>query len=282
MVSLSISQLIESATQRLIPYYDTARIDAEVLVAHALNISRTQLYTWSDKILASDESERANSLISRRCEGEPVAYIVGFQEFWSLDFKVTPDTLIPRPETEHLVEFSLANIAVDKVFRVADLGTGSGAIAIAIAKERPRCHLVAVDESKAALKVATENAKTIGVANITFKQSNWFDSLEAGTFDLIVSNPPYIEELDKHLSEGDVAREPRGALVSGIDGLDDIRQIIRQAKERLNSNGALLLEHGWDQANKVRAIFQEEKYDNIGSYPDLAGIERITIGRNLE
>jgi len=279
MASRSISQLIENSTQRLTPLYDTARIDAEVLIAHALNFSRTQLYTWSDKVLSDEECDKANTLVRRRYEGEPVAYIVGFQEFWSLDFKVTPDTLIPRPETEHLVEFSLANIPVDKFFRVADLGTGSGAIAIAIAKERPQCQLVAVDESEAALKVAVENAKALGVSNITFKQSNWFDSLKGETFDLIVSNPPYIEELDKHLSEGDVAYEPRSALASGIDGLDDIRQIIRQAKDHLNSNAALVLEHGWDQAVKVRAIFKEEKYDSISSYDDLAGIERISIGR---
>jgi len=281
MASLSISQVIESSTLRLISQFDTARVDAEVLVAHALNVSRTQLYTWSDKTLSSDEIDLVHKFIDRRCKGEPIAYIVGHQEFWSLDFKVTPVTLIPRPETEHLVEFSLEKTPVDKKYRIADLGTGSGAIAISIAKERGQSQLIAVDESEAALKVAAENAKALGVSNITFKQSNWFDSLKGETFDLIVSNPPYIEELDKHLSKGDVACEPRSALVSGIDGLDDIRQIIRQAKSHLKPNAVLMLEHGWDQAVKVRSIFKEEKYDNIKSYDDLAGIERITVGSYL-
>ena len=147
-----------------------------------------------------------------------------------------------------------------------------------MAKDRGLCQFVAVDESEAALEVAAENAKALGVSNVTFKQSNWFNSLKGETFDLIVSNPPYIEELDKHLSEGDVACEPRSALASGIDGLDDIRQIIRQAKPHLKPNATLMLEHGWNQAVKVRSIFKEEKYDNIKSYDDLAGIERITVG----
>jgi len=278
MASLSISQIIENSVQRLMPLYDTARIDSEVLVAHALNFSRTQLYTWSDKILSEDEREHIEKLIGKRYEGVPVAYIVGQQEFWSLEFKVTPDTLIPRPETEHLVEFSLENIPVEKECRIADLGTGSGAIAISIAKERPLCQLIAVDESEVALKVAIANAKKMGISNVLFEQSNWFESLQDEMFDLIVSNPPYIEEQDKHLLEGDVASEPRRALVSGSDGLDDIRQIIQQAKEHLKSNAMLVLEHGWDQAVKVRSIFEEQKYVNIKSINDLAGIERLTVG----
>jgi len=278
MASLSISQVIENSTQRLNPLYDTARIDSEVLVAHALNFSRTQLYTWSDKALSDDECEHIRNLIDRRCEGEPVAYIVGHQEFWSLDFKVTSATLIPRPETEHLVEFSLKNIPIDKVCRIADLGTGSGAIAISIAKERPLIQMIAVDDSEAALNVAIENAQVLGVSNINFKLSNWFDSLKDETFDLIVSNPPYIEEQDKHLSKDDVASEPRSALASGEDGLDDIRQIIYQAKDHLKPNAMLVLEHGWNQAAKIRSIFEEQKYVNINSHDDLSGIERLTVG----
>lgn len=279
MTLFSISKIIEKSVQSLTPLYDTARLDSEVLVAHALNYSRTQLYTWSDKLLTDDEFHHINKLVNRRANGEPVAYIIGHQEFWSLDFKVTPDTLIPRPETEHLVEISLKNLPADKCYRIADLGTGSGAIAISIAKECAHCQLVAVDESEAALKVAIENAKSQGVSNIVFKQSNWFNSLDGELFDLIVSNPPYIEEQDKHLLEGDVASEPISALASGSDGLDDIRQIIRQAKNYLKSNAVLILEHGWDQAVKVRGIFEAEKYASISSYKDFSGIERVTVGR---
>lgn len=276
----SLSQHVEGSVQRLLSFHDTARLDAEVLTAYALNFSRTQLYTWSDKILTDAECELINALVDRRRKGEPVAYIVGHQEFWSLNFKVTVDTLIPRPETESLVELALNNIPVDKVCRIMDLGTGTGAIAIAIAKERPQCQVVAIDESVAALKVAIENATALGVTNVSFKQSDWFNSVDdKEVFDMLVSNPPYIEEKDKHLSEGDVACEPKNALVSGADGLDDIRKIIGQAQKYLKESAALIIEHGWDQAPKVRSIFCENVYDDICSHKDLSGIERITMGR---
>ena len=278
----SISQIIESSTQRLMPLYDTARLDSEVLTAHVLNYSRAQLYTWSDKILTEPEIDNIEQLIDRRYKGEPVAYILGRQEFWSLDFKVTPDTLIPRPETEQLVEFSLNHIPVDQSFHVMDLGTGSGAIAIAIANERPQVQILAVDTSEPALKVAMENAVNLGVTTVSFKQSDWFSSVGEEEFDLLISNPPYIEEDDEHLSEGDVACEPKSALVSGVDGLDDIRKIINQAKKYLKQNAVLVLEHGWNQAAKVRMIFDEESYTDVCSYKDLAGIERITTGKFLK
>lgn len=279
---LTISQVLEHGTRRLAPIFDSARLDAEVLTAHALNFSRTQLYIWPDKLVSEADKMRIDELINRRSDGEPVAYIVGLREFWSLDFKVTTDTLIPRPETEHLVEFVLDNISLNEKYRIADLGTGSGAIAISIAKERPLCQLLAVDKSESALKVAIENSKTLGVSNISFKQSNWFDCLQGEMFDLLVSNPPYIENQDEHLSKGDVVHEPRIALASGFDGLTDIRQIIRQAKNHLKPNAVLVLEHGLHQGEKVRAIFQEELYENIASYDDLANIERITAGRYLK
>jgi len=278
MFSSTISQILASSSHRLAALHDTARLDAEVLIAHVLNFSRTQLYAWSGKMLSEADCRAIDVLIARRCNGEPVAYIVGYKEFWSLNFKVTRDTLIPRPETEHLVELALTQIPKKGAWQIADLGSGSGAIAIAIAKERPACQLLAVDKSAPALKIASENAAVLSVKNIRFCQSNWFESLHGESFDLIVSNPPYISLQDKHLSQGDVIYEPKSALVSGADGLDDIRQIIKQAKKHLQPGAALLLEHGWSQATDVRAIFSAASYSNIYSHKDLAEHERVSQG----
>ena len=278
MSPLSISQILTSSSQRLIHSYDTSRLDVEVLVAHALNLTRTQLYLYSDRLLTPEETLTINALITRRYEGEPVAYIVGIKEFWSLDLKVTSGTLIPRPETEHLVELALGIIPGDVHWQVADMGTGSGAIAIAIAKERPKSQVVAVDESMAALGVAKENADEFNINNIRFTQSHWFNSLAGEVFDLIISNPPYIGTEDTHLKQGDLVFEPSSALVSGKDGLDDIRQIALDAKKHLVDGGALLLEHGWDQAGAVQDILIEHLYANVQTHKDLSGNERITMG----
>jgi len=280
MASSNISQVLEQATQKISPFHGSARLDAEVLVAYALAYSRTQLYTWSDKVISESEIEAIDKLVNRRCGGEPVAYIVGSQEFWSLNFKVTSDTLIPRPETELLVEFALDNMPVDRQFKILDLGTGTGAIAITLAKERPKSQVVAIDNSHAALKVAIENAKILDVSNIAFERSNWFDSLDGSAFDMIISNPPYIEESDKHLCQGDVSSEPRSALVSGVDGLDDISKIIGQGKDFLRPGAILVFEHGWNQSGQVRELFRNALYEEVSSYKDLAGIERITVAKN--
>ncbi|HFE38781.1 MAG TPA: peptide chain release factor N(5)-glutamine methyltransferase [Gammaproteobacteria bacterium] len=278
MLIPTVSQVLSSASQRLSFSQEAPRLDAEVLVAHALDYSRTQLYLYSDKRLTEADCLAIDALVDRRCNGEPIAYIVGGKEFWSLNFKVTPDTLIPRPETEHLVELALARIPEDEAWQIVDLGTGSGAIAIAIANERPACQLLAIDKSEAALMVARDNAETLGVKNVCFRKSDWFAALNAALFHMVVSNPPYIARQDKHLTRGDVASEPKNALVAGVDGLDDVRKIIKQAKAHLLPEGYLLLEHGWNQAADVKAIFEEASYKDICTHKDLAGLARISQG----
>lgn len=278
MSSLSISQVLSSSSQRLINSCDTPRLDVEVLVAHALNFTRTQLYLYSDRQLTLEQTASIDALVARRYEGEPVAYIVGFKEFWSMNFKVTNATLIPRPETEHLVELALTKIPSDACWQVADMGTGSGAIAVAIAKERPNSRVIAVDESDAALSVAKQNAKALNTSNIRFTRSHWFNSLGEMVFDLIISNPPYIAVEDAHLKQGDLVFEPSSALVSGSDGLDDIRQIALKAKSHLTDGGELLLEHGWSQGSAVQKILTECLYLDVRTHKDLSGNERITTG----
>ncbi len=278
MSSPTIAQIIESASQRLAPVNASARLDAEILVAHGLNFSRTQLYTWANKELKEAECSLITNLIHRRYQGEPIAYIVGYKEFWSLNFKVTQDTLIPRPDTELLVELALEKIPTHGTWQIADLGTGSGAIAIAIGKERPHCQILAVDKSEQALQIAIENAHHLNVNNIVFCQSNWFSAINEKQFDLIVSNPPYIATHDKHLIQGDLISEPRVALASGVDGLKDLREIISCAKAHLKPGANLLLEHGYDQATIVRTIFKEDGYNHIHSHLDLSSIERVTLG----
>ena len=211
-------------------------------------------------------------------EGEPVAYLLGEREFYGLKFKVTTATLIPRPETELLVELSLQLILPQSTCRVLDLGTGSGAIALSIAHARPRANLVAVDASSAALEVAEFNTRRLGLHNVKLLQSDWFSALHGECFDIIASNPPYIAADDAHLVQGDVRFEPLTALASGADGLDDIRRIAAQAKTHLHANGRLLLEHGYGQAGQVRALLKQAGYTGVFSVPDLAGIERVSGG----
>jgi release factor glutamine methyltransferase len=217
-------------------------------------------------------------MLQRRLQGEPIAYILGEREFFGLSLKVTPATLIPRPETELLVELALQRIPVHGHFRVLDLGTGSGAIAISIAKNRPDANVVAVDASEAALQVARENAQRLGVANTSFLQSEWFSELGGQRYDLIISNPPYVAAGDVHLSQGDVRFEPVSALASGADGLDDIRRIAGQAGDFLEPGGRLLLEHGYDQAAQVRDLLTKNGFLEVFSAKDIAGIDRVSGG----
>ena len=207
-----------------------------------------------------------------------MAYILGEREFFGLDFKVTPATLIPRPETELLVELALQRIPARGHFRVLDLGAGSGAIALSIAHARPEAEVVAVDASEAALQVARANAAHLGVHNASFRQSDWFAALDGQRFDLIVSNPPYVAAGDMHLGQGDVRFEPLSALASGPDGLDDIRCIIGEAVDHLEKNAWLMLEHGYDQASAVRALLQQNGFEEVYSVKDMAGIERVSCG----
>jgi len=277
----SISQILNNISKDLEENSSSPRLDAELLVMHSLGWSRTQLFINSQKSLLADQFENLSQLFERRKRGEPIAYILGEQEFWSLPLCVTEDTLIPRPETEHLVEIALSKIPQNVAWDIADLGTGSGAIALAIAHERKNCRVMGVDFSSAALEVATLNANKLDIKNVSFIQSSWLNELDQKLFHLIVSNPPYVEEGDEHLLQGDVAFEPRSALVSGADGLDDIRQISHSASKHLYSKGWLMLEHGWNQAEQVQNILLENQFQQISTINDLADIPRITIGCKL-
>ena len=221
------------------------------------------------------------ALLERRMGGEPIAYLLASREFYGLDFKVSPATLIPRPETELLVDLALQRIPTQGAFRVLDMGTGSGAIALSIAHTRPYIEVVAVDVSQDALEVAHENALRLNANNVHLLRSDWFSALHGERFDLIVANPPYVATADVHLAQGDLRFEPLGALASGGDGLDDIRRICAQAKAHLHPGGWLLLEHGYDQAERVRALMQQSGFTGVFSVLDISGIERVSGGSCL-
>ena len=273
---MTVRELIDAATRRL--GGTEARIDAELLLAHALGKSRAWLYAWPEHSAAGDVLDDFERLVAARARGEPIAYLVGRREFWSLDLAVTRDVLIPRPETELLVECALGRIPGESDASIADLGTGSGAIALAIARERPHATIVAVDASVAALDVAQGNARRLALRNIDFVQSDWFSALDGRAFDVVVSNPPYIAAADSHLGEGDVRFEPRAALVSGADGLDAIRSISAAAPLHLRDRGWLLLEHGWDQGLSVRTLLAGRGFTHVESVRDVGGHERVTLG----
>ncbi|MBI5006453.1 MAG: peptide chain release factor N(5)-glutamine methyltransferase [Nitrosomonadales bacterium] len=255
-----------------------ARIEVQMLLQRSLQVSRAYLLAHPEQMLDAAQQAAYDAMLQRRMRGEPIAHILGEREFFGLGFKVTPDTLIPRPDTELLVELALQQIPQRGTCRVLDLGTGTGAIALSIAHARPDSAVTAVDASAAALEVARENALRLGVANVQFVQSDWFSALEGQRFDLIASNPPYIAAGDAHLAQGDVRFEPASALVSGTDGLDDIRRIVAQAGDFLVAGGRLLLEHGYDQAAVVRELLRLSGYDEVFSAKDIAGIERASAG----
>lgn len=256
----------------------TARIEAQMLLQHAFGVSRAYLIAHADDI--PDEKKLADyrGLLQRRLNGEPLAYILGEREFFGLNFRVTPATLIPRPDTELLVELALQRLP--QRGRVLDLGTGSGAIALSIAHSRPDAQVTAVDASADALEVARENARRLKLDNVCLLHSNWFSTLAGERYDLIVSNPPYIEDADAHLQQGDLRFEPRSALASGADGLDDIRRILAGAQDHLEGGGWLMFEHGYDQAGRVRDLLEAAGYAEVFSALDLAGIERVSGGRH--
>lgn len=253
--------------------------DARLLLAHALEKSPAWLIAHADEVLEHDALGRFDALVQSRIDGLPVAYLVGRRGFWTLDLAVTPDTLIPRPETELLVELALSRIPQGAASRIADLGTGSGAIALAIAVERPQCSVVATDASEAALRVAHGNASDNGIANVQFRRGSWFAPLAGERFGLIVSNPPYIAACDPHLAEGDLRFEPPAALSSGSDGLDDIREIVSGAEGFLADGGWLLLEHGLDQGAAIRELFEAAGFVEIATERDLESRDRVTLGR---
>jgi len=251
-------------------------VDQRILICHALGISRTALITQTERVLNAEEAARVAALLQRRHDGEPVAYIVGQREFFGLDFETTPAVLIPRPDTELLVELALVRLPPRG--KVLDMGTGSGAIAVAIAHSRPDASVTALDVSQEALAVASRNAQRNN-ANVRFLHSDWYSAVEGEQFDLIVSNPPYIADGDRHLSEGDLRFEPSGALTDFADGLSALRTIIAGAPAKLAPGSWLLMEHGYDQSAAVRALLLSSGYTDVQSWQDLAGIERVSGGR---
>ncbi|OEC53969.1 MULTISPECIES: peptide chain release factor N(5)-glutamine methyltransferase [Pseudomonadaceae] len=261
-----------------LPDSPSPRLDAELLLAAALGKPRSFLHTWPERVVSGEAAERYARYLERRRQGEPVAYILGHQGFWSLDLEVAPHTLIPRPDTELLVETALALVTLPQA-RVLDLGTGTGAIALALACERQGWQVTGVDRISEAVALAERNRERLGLGNAAFRESHWFSALGAECYDLIVSNPPYIAAQDPHLAQGDVRFEPSSALVAGADGLDDIRLIVSQAPAHLNAGGWLLLEHGYDQAAAVRELLAREGFDAVESRRDLGGHERISLGR---
>lgn len=269
----NIARALRSAAARI------GMFDAEALLLHVLGRPRSWLFAHATDAVAAEAVAALDALVGRRVAGEPVAYLTGRRGFWTFDLAVTPATLIPRPETELLVEHALKRLPSDADLHVADLGTGSGAIALALAKERPRARVIATDASEAALAVARANAAENGIDNIEFRHGSWFAPLAGERFDLIASNPPYIEVDDPHLGEGDLRFEPMSALASGGDGLDDLRVIVGEAPSHLDDGGWLLVEHGWQQGAAVRALFVEAHFFDIGTVRDLEGRERVTLGR---
>jgi release factor glutamine methyltransferase len=282
----------------------SARIEVQCLLQAVLQVNRAWLLTHSEQLLSDEQTSRLSALYKRRLNGEPIAYLLEEREFYGLTFKVSPATLIPRPETELLVDHALQHVPKQgvcrvpspptplphageggrqagrgKKFRILDLGTGSGAIALSIAHARPDAEVVAVDASIAALEVAQFNTRRLNLGNVRLLHGDWFSALKGESFDMIVSNPPYIAAGDVHLAQGDVRFEPRAALISGTDGLDDIRHICTQAKAHLGPNGWLIFEHGYDQAARVRALLKQSGLEEIFSARDLSGIERVSGGQ---
>lgn len=256
-------------------------VDARALLSHVLGRDAAYLIAHADDALDAAAAERFRALAARRAAGEPVAYLTGAREFHSLTFKVTPAVLIPRPETELLVELALERIPEGHASRVLDLGTGSGCIAVSIAKARPSAHVVAVDRSEEALAVACDNARQLGAGNVAFRASEWYGALGSERYDVIVSNPPYVASGDAHLQQGDLRYEPQAALASGADGLDAIRAIVAGAPAHLAAGGWLVIEHGYDQAARCRELMERADLQSVSTRRDLAGLERVSSGRRI-
>jgi release factor glutamine methyltransferase len=257
---------------------DSPRRDAEILLGHVTGKARTWILAFDETVLTGEQLAELEALLARRANGEPVAHLVGQREFWSLPLFVSPATLIPRPDTECLVEQALVRLP-QTACRILDLGTGTGAIALALASERADCKVTAVDFIPDAAALAARNAAHLALNNVTVLQSDWFSALKGQRFAMIVSNPPYIDETDPHLAEGDVRFEPRTALVAADQGLADLAHIIREGRQYLLPNAYMLLEHGWKQGEAVRALFNEAGYLDVETCRDYGDNERLTLGR---
>lgn len=279
---MTFDALLSNAAQRLqLAGSPSPRLDAEVLMEFATGHSRTWLYTWGDRECPNWEHARFEALIAARAQGQPVAYLTGVREFWGLPLATSPSTLIPRPDTETLVEAALAR-AQASTGRLLDLGTGTGAIALAFASEKPGWEVVGADIRPEAVALASKNAGSLNIKNATFLVSDWFSALalpsSAATFDIIVSNPPYIASDDPHLAQGDVRFEPHSALVAAADGMADLLHVITTAKAYFTPGGWLALEHGYQQAPSVRQALKQAGYQSVESVHDIGGHERVTLG----
>jgi release factor glutamine methyltransferase len=275
----TIKTLLAHAANSLASHSDSPLLDAEVLLGFVLGKPRTYLRAWCDNTLTDQQITAFEALVQQRQQGTPIAYLTGTREFWSRDFTVTPDVLIPRHDTELLIELGLELIPKNQAVKIIDLGTGSGIIAVTLAAERPNAQVTAVDASLAALEIAKHNAQYHQLANIEFYQSDWFANVPKLLFDLVISNPPYINPDDEHLQQGDVRFEPQSALIADNQGLSDIQIIADKARSYLTPQGHLLIEHGYNQAPQVQAIFNALAYDKVQSYRDLSGQPRVTSGQ---
>ena len=276
MASLRIGEALREAQQRLAARSDSARLDAEWLLGHVLDLTRAQLFTREQQCLSEAEWHRFEALVQRRARGEPVAYLTGEQGFWTLRLKVGPAVLVPRPETELLVERALAVLQGRAAPRIADLGTGSGAIALALAAERPDATVVATDADADALAQALANAQALGLTRVQFRHGHWYEPLRGERYDLLVSNPPYIARHDPHLAA--LSHEPLVALSDGADGLRCLREIVAGAAEHLEPGGHLLVEHGYDQGEAVPALLAAAGFADIRMWRDFGGQPRVTGG----
>ncbi|EIJ44363.1 protein-(glutamine-N5) methyltransferase, release factor-specific [Beggiatoa alba B18LD] len=275
---------IQQTLQQAVPVLQQAgiespRLEADILLTQVLGVQRSYLIAWSNRLLSDTEYQYFQVLITRRCAGEPIAYLTGHREFWSLDLLVSPAVLIPRPATETLVEQAIEHLNHLSNPVLADLGTGSGAIAIALAKECPAALIVAIDCQLDAICIAQANVQRLKINNVKLLCASWLNAIVPKSMDMLVSNPPYIAETDPHLTQGDVRFEPRTALTSGNEGLDDIRQLIQQAPLYLKNAGWLLLEHGYTQGEAVRILMQQQGFKHVSTIHDLEGQERVTIGQ---
>ena len=272
----TLEQAIAAGADLLALSSESAKLDAQVLLLHILQKPRSYLFTWPEHALSDEQQSQFNVFIQRRLKGEPVAHITGQREFWSLSLEVNATTLIPRPDTETLVEQAL-EVTVPATAKVLDLGTGTGAIALALGSEMPNWQITAVDRVSDAVALATRNQQRLAINNVHVKQSNWFSELHGEKFNLIVTNPPYIESSDIHLNQGDVRFEPLSALVADDCGMSDIKQIITQSRDYLSSNGYLLIEHGFEQGEAVRHFFEIMAFVNIKTVKDLGNNDRVTL-----
>lgn len=276
---IAIETALAATAAQLAAVSDCPALEAQVLLGQVLGKDRSYLLAWPERALGTAPLAALQALVRRRCSGEPLAYITGRREFWSLDLAITPHALIPRPETELLVELALRRLPADASGCVADLGTGSGAIALALARERPRARVIATDVSSHALALARRNADRLGLTNVAFRRGQWFAPLAGEHLDVVCCNPPYLRDDDPHLQAGDLPREPRNALAAGPTGLEAIEAVIDQAPAHMAPGGWLILEHGYDQAPAVTRRLITKGFQQVTTHRDLAGHARAAAAR---